>query len=183
MTILKISDLKSLMDVSFHKRDETITASIEAVERSYVKEFLGNDVFVLLLKNSSLSPSNSLADLIINGGFYEDSNSPHKEYFLNGLNKAISLLSYSDLLIKQTIVTRYGAVNKNDTYSVKPDFSSILEQISRYRKTAMSYLEDIDFFLRNIDDLSFSQENKDLLTDYRKSCFGKHIEGILNEWI
>ena len=182
MTILSISDLKLLMDVSFHKRDETITSAIEAVEDAYVKKYFKNSVFVYILQNTNVSPTNSFVDLILDGGIYEDAESPSNSYHFNGLNKAIALLAYCDLLINQTVVTRFGAVNKNDNYSVKPEFSSILEQVSRYRKTALSYLYDIDFMLRNIDHTSESQEVKDLLTAYRLTCVGK-IEGILNEWI
>jgi len=180
MTILSISDLKSLMDVSFHKRDETITAAIEAVEMSYVKKYFKDDVYTFILKNTIASPSNTFADLIVDGGFYEDEDG--KEYYINGLNKTIALLAYCDLLINQTVVTRFGAVNKNDSYSFKPEFSSILEQVSRYRKTALLYLQDIDTMLRVYNITPSDTDITDLLTAYRLECVGK-IEGILNEWI
>jgi len=180
MTILSISELKALMDVSFHKKDETITAAIEAVEMSYIKKYFKNDVYTAILKNTIASPSNTFYDLIVDGGFYIDEDS--KEYHINGLNKAIALLAYCDLLINQTVVTRYGAVNKNDAFSNKPDFSSILEQVSRYRKTALLYLEDIDTMLRTYLITPSDTDITDLLTAYRLECVG-NIEGILNEWI
>ena len=180
MTILSISNLKTLFDVSSHKKDETITSAIEAVEMSYVKKYFKEDVYTAVLKNTIASPGNVFYDLVEDGGFYADEDG--KEYYINGLTKAIALLAYCDLLINQTVVTRFGAVNKNDSYSNKPEFKSVLEQISRYRKTALLYLEDIDTMLRTYYITPSDTDITDLLTAYRLECVGK-IEGVLNEWI
>jgi len=183
MTVLSVNNLRLLVDVSTHKIDKTISSAIEAVELSYIKTFFKDEVFTLLLKNAEASPSNSFVDLILEGGFYyNESYSPSKEVYFNGLNKAIALLTYCDLMVNQTVITRYGAVNKNDSNSNKPDFASVLEQISRYRKTAILQIEDVDNFLRNCETAEYSETITDLLTAYRLECNGK-IEGILNEWL
>jgi hypothetical protein len=180
MRILSVNRLKQLVDVSQHKRDESIELAIDSIESIYIKKYLGDSLFVHVLENSNDSPVNIFVDILLNGDVYSDVNG--KKYFFNGLEKTIANLSYCYLMINNTVVTRYGATDKNNNTSVKPQFSSVLEQVSRYRKVAMSYLSDIDFFLRNVDTSLFDTDSVNLINNYRETCEAS-IDGILNEWI
>lgn len=168
MTILSISELKLLHDVSTHKDDRVITSSIEVTENEFVKKYYKDSVFSYLLENNNISPPDTFVDLLLDGGFYEDAESPPTKYYINGLKKAIASLVYCDLIIKQTTITRYGATNKNDQYSFKPNTDESDRQIYRYRTAALNYLHEIDFMLINIDETDYSADSKTIILKYRE---------------
>lgn len=168
MTILSASELRLLHDVSIHKNDIVINSSIEVTENEFIKKYYKDAVFSYLLEQNIASPSDDFVDLLLDGGFYEDAESPPTKYHINGLKKAIALLVYCDLIIKQTIVTRYGATNKNDQYSVKPNTEESDRQIYRYRTAALQYLHDIDFMLINIDETEYSTGSQAVILKYRE---------------
>ncbi len=167
MTILSVADLQALQDVSIHKDTNAVESSIEAAENEFIKKFFGDAFFSYLLENVDVSPVNTLVQLVLEGGFYEDACSPPKKFYVNGLNKAIALLVYCDLMVKQTFVTRYGATNKNNETSSRPSEDETLIQINRYRNTALSYMKDVDYLLINIDESSYDSDIQDEITAYR----------------
>jgi len=168
MTILSITNLRLLVDISQHKSEIAIGNSLESVEVNFVKKFYKDSLFVYILNNLNVSPPSALVDLILEGGTYEDNISPPKSFHLYGLNKAIALLTYCDLMQKQTTITRFGAVNKNDTNSSRPSIDDSLEQINRYRETAIAYLKEIDYMLINCDELEFSTDDQAIIEIYRE---------------
>lgn len=180
MRILSITKLKELHDVSQHKKDSVIESSIEAVEIAYIKKYFGDSIYCYLLENINTSPVNAFVETFLNGGIYETEDGS-KKYFA-GIYKAIALLTFSDLLIKQTIVTRFGSKNKTDAYSETPSFVDLSSQISRYLKTANLYIEDADLFLRKCVAVDYSDDAKKLLLTYSETCNNK-TEQILTEWI
>jgi len=168
MTILSIVNLRLLVDISQHKSDIIVTNSLESVEVNFVKKFYKDSLFVYILNNLTASPPSPLVELILEGGTYEDNVSPPKSFHLYGLNKAIALLTYCDLMLKQTTVTRFGAVNKNDTNSSRPSIDDSLEQVNRYRETAISYLKEIDYMLINCEETEFSVADQAIIEIYRE---------------
>lgn len=168
MTILSIANLRLLVDISTHKSDIIVTNSLESVEVNFIKKFYKDSLFIYILNNLNVSPPSALVELILGGGTYEDNISPPKSFHLYGLNKAIALLTYCDLMIKQTSITRFGATNKNDQYSTKPNVDDSIIQINRYRETAIAYLKEIDYMLINCDETEFSTGDQAIIEIYRE---------------
>lgn len=178
MQLVTPAQIRSKFDLTIHKDDDYINTSIEAVENVYLKAYLTNELYSFLLENVNVSPANELADKLMSGGIYEMS--PYKKHF-NGLTEAVCFLAYADLLIKQTVVTRYGAVNKTDARSQNQTYSELVTQISRLSSVGKKYLEDVIEYLNTLDAEDYTIEAIYITKAQANKCF--RVDGILNEWI
>jgi hypothetical protein len=180
MQLITAQQIKDRHDVSFHKDDNVIESSISAIENIYVKAVLTKELYAYLLSTVNTSPEPTFTAFLMNGGLYDMS--PFKVH-INGLIDAVSALVYADLLIKQTVVTRYGAVNKTDTRSQNKDYNELNTQISRYTKIGRQYLDDIREYVNTLDSSDSSLvAQKEIIELIQKSVCYK-VDGILNEWI
>ena len=178
MQLVTPAQIRSKFDLTIHKDDDYINTSIGAIENTYLKPYLTNELYSFLLENANVSPANELADKLMSGGIYEMS--PFKKHF-NGLTEAVCFLTYADLLIKQTIVTRYGAVNKTDARSQNQTYSELVTQISRLSAVGKKYIEDVIEYINTLDAEDYTIEANYITLAQGNKCF--RVDGILNEWI
>lgn len=180
MQLITPQNIKDRHDVSFHKNDSVIESSISAIENTYLKPMLTKELYAYLLGSVNVSPERPFSTFVMSGGLYDMS--PFKVH-INGLIDAVSALVYADLLIKQTIVTRYGAVNKTDTRSQNKDYNELNTQISRYANIGKKYIEDVRAYIDTLDfnDSNLSDEKHVIELVQLNKCFT--VDGILNEWI
>jgi len=180
MQLITAQNIKDRHDVSFHKSDDVINSSISAIENAYLKPMLTKECYAYLLGSVNASPERPFSVFVMSGGLYDMS--PFKVH-INGLIDAVCMLVYADLLIKQTIVTRYGAVNKTDSRSQNKEYNELNTQISRYANTGKKYIEDVRAYIDSLDsaDPDFSDEKNIIELIQKNECFT--VDGILNEWI
>jgi hypothetical protein len=180
MQLITAQNIRDRFDVSFHKDDNVIDSSISAIENTYLKPMLTKQLYAYLLGSVNSSPERPFTTFVMSGGLYDES--PFKVH-INGLVDAVSSLVYADLLIKQTIVTRYGAVNKTDARSQNKDYNELNTQISRYANTGKKYIEDVRAYIHSLDatDPSLSDEKNVIELVQKNESFT--VDGILNEWI
>jgi len=178
MQLITPVQIRSRFDISNHKNDDVINTSIVAIENVYLKSYLTNEFYAFLLENANVSPSNALVDRLMSGGIYEMS--PFKKHF-NGLIDAVCHLVYAHLLIHQSFVTRYGAVNKTDARSQNQTYADLVAQISRNASIGKQYIEDVIEYLNTLDAEDYTIEAIYIIKVQANKCF--HVDGILNEWI
>lgn len=180
MQLVTAQQVKDRHDVSFHKNDTVINSSISAIENTYLKPMLTKELYAYLLSSTNASPVRSFTTFVMDGGLYDMS--PFTVH-INGLIDAVCALVYADLLIKQTIVTRYGAVNKTDTRSQNKEYNELNTQISRYASIGKKYIEDVRTYIETLDseDASLTEEKNVIDKVQLNECFT--VDGILNEWI
>ncbi len=180
MQLITAQNVKDRYDVSFHKDESVINSSISAIENAYIKPMLTKECYAYLLGTVDVSPERPFSVFVMSGGLYDMS--PFKNH-LNGLIDAVCALVYADLLIKQTIVTRYGAVNKTDQRSQNKEYNELNTQISRYAKVGKQYIEDVRYYINTLDsdDANLSDEKNIIDLIKLNECYT--VDGILNEWI
>lgn len=182
MQLITPQEVKDRYDVSFNKNDAVINSSISAIENTYLKQLLTKECYAYLLEAIGTSPVPTFAQFLMYGGLYEMS--PFKVH-VNGLVDAVCALVYADLLIKQTVVTRFGAVNKTDQRSQNKEYNELNTQISRYGNVGKKYVEDVRAYVDSLDSDNSSLVNEKYIIDLMQAneisyC---HVDGILNEWI
>ncbi len=180
MQLITPQNIRDRYDVSFHKDDNVILSSISAIENTYLKPMLTKECYAYLLGSVNVSPERQFSIFVMDGGLYDAS--PFKVH-INGLIDAVSALVYADLLIKQTVVTRYGAVNKTDVRSQNKDYNELNTQISRYANIGKKYIEDVRAYIDSLDadDPDLSDEKNIIELIQKNVSFA--VDGILNEWI
>lgn len=180
MHLITPQDVRDRHDLSGHKEDNVILSSISAIENTYVKPMLTKECYAYLLESVNSSPVRPFTSMIMDGGLYDVS--PFKVH-INGLIDAISFLVYADTLIKSTIVTRYGSVNKTDTRSRNKEYNELNTEISRYAKVGKKYIEDLIAYVNTLDssDPDLSDEKNIIELMQKNDCY--NVDGILNEWI
>lgn len=180
MQLITAQNVKDRYNVSDHKEDAIINASISAIENTYVKPLLTKECYAYLLGTVGVSPERPFTTFVMNGGLYDQS--PFKVH-INGLIDAVSALAFADLLIKNVMSTRYGTTKKTDKRSQDVIYTEAVTQVSRYAKIGKKYIEDVREYINTLDsnDTNLSDEKNIIELVQKNECYT--IDGILNEWI
>ena len=119
-TLLSATEfLNSGMPTSDDIRQEEITAAIQSVEYTYVKEALTDEIYITLLE--ATTPLDEETDVIINGGVLDG-----KAYL--GLKFAITNMTWAWKAMDVIRLTRFSTVEKESDYSSRADLEHLEHQ-------------------------------------------------------
>lgn len=124
--------LNSGMPVSDDIRYEEVLQAIESTEEFFLKERIGDSLYISLLED----PTTEENEVLLNGGTIQDRH-------VAGVKQALFHGVFAYMLVDSIRLTRYSSVEKDSEYSKNTTEADRMESARRHWNMMMAFVKDI----------------------------------------
>jgi hypothetical protein len=144
--------------------DQTATACIKEAELQDIRPHLGDALYSAMKKNADTARM----EILLAGGEYDDADGRHRIF--GGVKSALAYYSLARIVkTANSVPTRFGMVDKNDSYSSHSDIKERIAVSGEYYESADAVMRDTLRYLNDHADTYTEFDTKTKLTNRRIS--------------